>query len=128
MTDPIDELHKIKEMMQSGLEVGNAPEKLQAKLLEISSSVDDILSQTFPGADEENNVDVEVNGKGDVIALKVSARAMQKLDHEILASKVVEAINAAYRNMGQGMSELFARRLGIAQPDVSGPPPKITLD
>lgn len=113
MTDRTD---RLKELLSSTEQVSDLREhvqRLQGELAGLSETISAILDEVYPGTDETGAVEVEVNGRGDIKSLKVTARGMKEHSHETLGPAVVAAINNAYVRMGEQMKARFEDELGV---------------
>jgi DNA-binding protein YbaB len=124
MTDPVSRLRQIAE--QAG-RVDNPLDhlrQLQQGFTDLVGVVQEICAKEHEGTDPTEGVQVVVDGNGKVRSVRVTARGMRDLDHEMLGQAVVAAVGNAYQNMAVSMRDEFQQRLGVTFEEN----PRVNLD
>jgi DNA-binding protein YbaB len=124
VTSPTERLTELLGGMEQAPDLRKYFERVQGELTGLSDTISRILDQVHPGTDESGAVEVEINGRGDIRSLKITARGMKEHSHDSLGPAVVAAINNAYLQMGEQMKAQFEEELGI----VPGTPGKVDFD
>jgi len=117
MTGPTDHLTNLFEELQRTPNFERHIQLIQTEMTNLVSKIDGLFDKTHHGCDDSGAVEVEIDGRGDIKALKVTARGMKEHDHETLGPAVVGALNNAYLALAEYMKEEFTDKTGQPIPN-----------
>lgn len=95
--------------------------KMQDRAKEIQSALEKKIVEGSAGGDM---VVVRMNGKKQVLGIKINKEAVNSADVEMLEDLIVAAINQAHRKAGEAVSDEIGKLTGgmniPGMPDISG--------
>lgn len=93
-------------------DIGNIMGKVQEMQANMQRIQEELKNKSFEAASGGGMVTATVNGKGDLLKLKIDPQAVDKRDVEMLEDLVVAAINAAVTKSQEEMKEQLAQMTG----------------
>jgi hypothetical protein len=105
--------------MASGFDLGGLLKQAQALQERLASAQEELATRTVEGTAGGGMVTAVVNGRLEVVSIRIDPAVLEKPDREMLQDLVVAAVNAgiraAQRMMGEEMGKLTGG-LGIKLP------------
>ena len=96
--------------MASNFDLGGLLKQAQALQERLASAQDELAKRTVEGTAGGGMVTAVVNGRLEVVSIRIDPTLLEKPDHEMLQDLVVAAVNggirAAQRMMGEEMGKL----------------------
>jgi hypothetical protein len=99
--------------MASGFDLGGLLKQAQELQERLASTQADLAKRTVEGSAGGGMVTATVNGKLEVVAIRIDPAVLEKPDREMLQDLVVAAVNAAIRSAQQLMGEEMGKLTGM---------------
>jgi len=99
--------------MASSFDLGGLLRQAQALQERLASAQEDLAKRTVDGSAGGGMVTATVNGRLEVVALRIDPVVLERPDREMLQDLVVAAVNAAIRAAQQMMGEEMGKLTGM---------------